>query len=212
MSFFNKLASVIEMSFNITDSEKKIAAEVSEDFEEIKALLEQTEQHITNVLLQPLEKAPQLSTKIIDKYKGIFNRIRGKVEENYQDIKKKAFLASNKLQNFATDTDLKEILDAFENSMEEFEQNIDLLLQNLQDYDSSEYKDNLINKIIDLQKNIKELIEIIEERILIFLKENILGTTWSSDVAKELSNQLQESVPLLDKLYHERQQMLKGSV
>src|ERR1700743_947983 len=113
-----KLANAIEMSFEVPQSEKDIANTAAERFSAVNNHLNLAKDHL-DLMYDPFKKYNNISTESIVKKRGVINRFKKQVKENYNKVKFLSLKAIQLLNYFASDTHTLEIINAFKDAIED---------------------------------------------------------------------------------------------
>jgi hypothetical protein len=203
-----RIANTIEMSFDIPDSEKKEAQSASDEFKKVISVLDIAKKHLS-IIYDPFKDATNISEESIHEFRGAIFKYKEQIKENFNKVKACSFLAIVKLNYFATDTHIMELVNSFKDSITDLEKEINILLDILSDLKSKDFKDNMI-KSIDSIKNISSEIEkLIKERIIDYINTNILTKNWMTNTSNELNTEITARVPYITQLFQERQNALE---
>lgn len=208
-----KLANAIEMSSRATPEEQAIANKTSKAFSQVLSKMEDASNHL-DVIYNPFKKTESVSSELIHSKRGLFNRFRKACKENYEELKLQSFIAVSLFEKFDSDSQVKEIIKSFDQSMKDIEVQVENLLKLLQDGTSSPtFQENLITLVEDIKKQSIQLKKLVEDRVIEFLDANILAKSWKPDVDQNESNQdlnkiLEEKVPYIIQLQNERRKAL----
>jgi len=120
-AILKRIADSVDMSFDIPDSEKEIAQDALIRFEAALKKIRDSSEHL-DIIYEPLKRHEQVSTKSLVKKRGLLNRYKQKVKQNYNEVKAIALLAIRKLNYFSSgDTSIQEIITSFIDSIEDLE-------------------------------------------------------------------------------------------
>ena len=203
--YLKKIANSIEMSFEISDSEKEIANDAKIRFEAILKRLRDSVEHL-DIIYEPFRRHENVSTRSLVGKRGLLNRYKQKVKGNFNDLKTVALLAIRKLSYFSKgDTSIQEIINSFVDSMEDVEVLVTKFLDIMGDYESNTFRKDVMSTIdlIRTQANKFELL--VKERIIGHIDTNILSNNWMSSKRDELQLQMEDASPLITELFEERQ-------
>lgn len=205
-----KLAYAIEMAFNIPDSEKEIANIASERFSAVIDAIDQAKDHL-DLMYDPFKEHENISTESLTKRRGVLNRYKQQVKKNFNRIMGLALYALEKFNYFATDTEISELISAFKDSVEDVEKQVNIFLDILNDYESPDFRQNVLKEIEGCQKQCIQLADIIQDRIIDHIDANILTKNWVTNTGDDMNIKIQNRVPVVTELYNERQKALEGA-
>jgi hypothetical protein len=205
---FIKLANAIEMSFQVPESEKNIANDASERFSAVSNALNLAKDHL-DLMYEPFKKAEIISSDALTKKRGVLNRYKSKVKENYNKVKLLSLQAIQLLNYFSTDSHTMEMINAFKDSIQDVEKQVTIFMDILDNYKSPDFKNNVISAIEGVKKQSSQAEKLIKDRIIDHIDANILAKNWVTNTGNELSLKIQDRIPLITELFNERQKALE---
>lgn len=203
-----KLAETIEMSIKIPDDEKKIAEHAVLYLEKLIKKINSFNKHL-DIMYNPFKDYQSVSLDSVKKYKRAIWNYREKIKENFKEIKKISLLCVKKLKHFDSDTHIIELLGSFSDDIGGIENQVNSLISVLSNWDTNNYKNNVVISIENLKKEIAELRKLINDRMIDHINENILSKNWIDNVSNDLNISIKEQQPLIIQLYEEREKQLK---
>lgn len=203
-----KIASTIEMSFDIPESEKQEAQAASDEFKRVISSLDAAKKHL-NMIYEPFKEAEEIPPDAIYEFRGAVFRYKEQIKENFNKVKAISFLAIMRLNYFATDTHITELINTFRDSVGDVEKQVNVLLDIMDDLKSKEFKDNIIKGIESVRKACFEVEKLIKERILDYIDSNILAKDWMTNTGDELHTEIRVRIPYITQLFEERQKALE---
>lgn len=204
-----KIANLIEMSFEISDSDKKIANQCVHLVTALNNKLDIAKNHL-DIIYNPFKKATEIPQDLLIKKRGKLSIFKQRAKKNFGSAKKIAFLIVYKLNNFASDLHVTELISTFKDSIETLEKNLFKFFDNIDNYRNPEFKDNLIKSIEAIFSDIAEIKKLTDERIISFIDTNILANNWISNTGDSLKLKIENKIPLIQKLFDERNNALNG--
>lgn len=206
--YLKKIADSIEMSFDIPDAEKEIANDAKIRFEAVLKRLRDSTEHL-DIIYEPFRRHEEVSTKSLVNKRGLLNRYKQKVKDNFNDLKTIALLAMRKLDNFAAgDTSIQEIINSFVDSVEDVEKLVTKFLDVMGDYESETFREDVMSTIDAVRGQTGKLESLVKDRIIEHIDTNILSNNWMSSKTDELQLEIDEKQPLITELFEERQKAL----
>lgn len=204
----NKIASTIEMSFDIPESEKAEAQAAADEFKKVITSLDAAKKHL-NIIYEPFKDADEeIPPEAVYEFRGAIFRYKEQIKENFNKMRAASFLAIMRLNFFSSDTHIMELINTFRDSVGDIESQVNVLLDILDDLKSDEFKNNIITGIDAIRKASFEVEKLIKERIQDYLDTNILAKDWVSNTGDELRTQIETRVPYITQLFQERQKAL----
>lgn len=204
-----KIASTIEMSFDIPDSEKQEAQSAADEFKKVISSLDAAKKHL-NLMYEPFKDASDIPPDAVYEFRGAIFRYKEQIKENFNKVKAMSFKAIMRLNYFATDTHITELINTFRDSIGDVEKQVNVLLDILDDLKSKDFKNNLIKGIDAIRKACFEVEKLIKERILDYIDSNILAKDWMTNTGDELQTEIKIRVPYITQLFEERQKALES--
>ena len=186
-NLLNKIASSIELSFDIPDSEKKIAQDAIEFLNGVFSALKVAGEHL-DIIYEPFKEFPSVSKDAVVENRGVIDRYKQKIKENYNKMKEYALFAIKSLNEFSSDTKILEIIESFKSSIDDIEKSVTKLLETLGDFESDTYRDDIIKLIDDIKKETEDTRNLIKDRIIEHLEVNILAESWLEKAEKQIEN------------------------
>jgi len=193
-----KLAASLDMSFKVPDSEKKMGQESVQSFLAVINSISLIKDHL-DILYDPFKKAQEISTEALIKFRGKINRFRTQVKKNFKILKKHAFNALSKLNYFSKDTHCIELISAFKESINDLITAGIKFIEILDDFKVSDFKDKVLAGIDNIKKESSQTEELVRERIIDHIKQNIIGESWANE--EDPSNILKEKIPTVIEIY-----------
>lgn len=205
----NKIASTIEMSFDIPESEQKEAQLASDLLSQVINSLDHAKDHL-NIIYEPFKKANEISPDAVWEWRGAIRQYKDQIKENYNKIKRLAFKALVKLDIFSSDTHIMELINSFKDAIGDLEKQIGVLLDILDDLKSPDFKSNIISGVEAVRHQSQEVEKLIKDRIIDYLDANILTRDWMANISDDLKVKVRDRVPYITQLFHERQNAINS--
>lgn len=205
MGLYNliKIADKIQMSLDIPDVELEKAEKSVKYYEHLIKKLNAFNKYLDN-LYNPFKDYSEVSEESVLKNRAAIRRFRDKVQDNFKEIKKISLYCISSLNYFSSDTHISELIKSFISEMDEIDDMVKRLLKILDDWDVNNYKDHVIKGIESVKKQIAQLINIIEDRILNHINDNILAKTWVEPTTKDFDIEIEEKQPIMQQLNDKR--------
>lgn len=211
ITMFTKFANTIEMSFEVPQSEKDIAASAAERFIAVVNELGLAKDHL-DIIYTPFKKHENISTDAIVKRRGIIARFKRQVKENYNKVKALSLKAIQLLNYFGTDTHTLEVINSFKDSVQDLEKQITIFMDILDNYQSPDFRNNVITAIEGAKKQSAQVEKLIKDRIIEHIDDNILAKNWVSNTGDALHLKIKDKIPLITELFNERQKALQHAI
>lgn len=196
-----------QMSYDITNDEKMQAEKALMAFDYALKVLNLADQHL-NIMFVPFKDYTDVKPEEILKFRAALRRFRDKAIENFNNFKVAAFKCINLIQPFSSDTQTAKLIKSFISSVEDMENQVNSFSKLFESLESKDFVAKVVQIIDGIKKEIKQLNQIVEERIKNHIQTNILGKTWVDAISKELQINVDKKTPLLIELNKERQKEL----
>lgn len=206
-----KRAYAIQMSYEISDVEKTQAEKALIHFKHALKLLKLSDTHL-NIMKTPFKDNPEMDPDSVMKIRAAIRRYRDKSVENFNEFKTQAFNCVNIVQEFGSDTQTAKLMKSFITSVEDLEKKVNKFVDLFKDLESKEFSKKVVESIESIQKQCDIIIEIVDERIIEHIQNNILSKNWVDSVSKDLQIKVQKKVPQILDLYNKRQEQLSNSI
>jgi hypothetical protein len=201
----------VQMSYDVSDSEKHQAEKALVYFKAAKKYLVQASDHL-NIMKTPFKDNQDVTPEEIIKSRAVIRRFRDKAIENFDKFKKAAFDCVNLMQTFSSDTQTLKLMKSFISSVDDLEVSVNQFAELFDDLQSKEFSKDVVTAIEGIQKQCDEIDEIIDERIKSHIQTNILATSWVDAISNDLQMKIEKKTPLIVDLYNQRQEQLNDAV
>jgi dGTP triphosphohydrolase len=199
----------IQMSFNVPDSERRVSEKAVEHFEDLLSRMKLAVEHL-DLIYGPFSEIQQADPEEVVEHRVILRKYRDRIKINFDKIMRKAYRCMILLGEFSTDTTTAEILNTFMQAMKDVEKQVNTLLSIFSNLNSAQFKDYLIATIDAVKKQVNQVKQLVNDRILEHVDTNILAKNWMSDLSERYHHTVQEKMPLVVELFKERQQALQS--
>lgn len=203
----NKKAYSIQMSYNVSDEEKKLAEKALLYFDFALKKLNIATSHL-NIMKTPFKENPEIDPKSIMQARAALRRFRDKVIDNFNEFKVVCFNCVNIMQSFASDTQSVKLMKSFISSIDGVEVKVNDFADLFLDLQSKELVNDIVRLIEEIQKESDGLEEIIDERIKNHIQTNILAKSWVDSISNDLQVNIEKKTPLILDLFNKRQDQL----
>lgn len=204
-----KKAYAIQLSYNVSDSEKHVAEKALLYFTDAEKKLEMASSHL-DILKIPFKENQDVTPDDLMKERVVLRRFRDKAIDNFNLFKISSFKCVDIMQNFASDTQSVKLLKSFILQIEGLEKDVNLFVDLFKKIDSKEFTSLIIKSIEDIQKQCQELNDLMGQRIKDHLQTNILAKSWVNSVSNQLQKTVEKKKPLILDLYNKMQDELNA--
>lgn len=206
-----KIAAGLEMAFEIPESDKKVARICINLFESIITLLDHTEE-LLDMMYDPFKSADTIDTKDLEEAKGAIFRYKGKIKEKYENAKYLVLKSIGQFIYFDSDAKAHEMNESFKDQFEDLESQVKDLLDLMDDIEETDFQHKFLKQVDDLKNQHQSLRELVEDRMVDYLKDNVLQTNWFDESKDRFSIDLNKKLPNLVQLYQQQDKDLRGNV
>lgn len=206
-----KKAYGIQMSYNVSDSEKLQAEKALLNFKDAASLLMQASDHL-DIMKTPFKDNPDMQPDDVMRARPVIRRFRDSAIDNFDKFKKSSFQCVNLMQTFATDTQTLKLMKSFITSIDELETVVNEFAELFTDLQSKDFSKNIVSKIEDVQKKCEDIDEIIDQRIKNHIQTDILAINWVDAISSDLQMKVEQKTPLILDLFNKRQQQLNSDI
>ena len=197
----------IQMTYNVTDTEKAQAERALLCFNYASKLLDTASNHL-DIMKTPFKDNPTMSPEEVMSARAAIRRFRDKSIENFNEFKVSAFKCINIMEIFSSDTQTIKLMKSFVSSIDDLEIKVNSFVDLFSDLESKDFPKNVVTCIENCQKQCEEINEIIDERIKSHIQSNILSKSWVDTVSDNLQTNIQKKTPLILDLFNKRQDQL----
>ena len=204
-----KSAYSIQMSFEVPDAERRVAEKAEECLEDLLSRMKLGVEYL-DLIYQPFSKVQSVDAKQVAEHRTILRKYRNEIKKRFDKIMKRSFRCMVLMGEFSTDTDTEEMMGSFMEAMKDVERQVNNLLAVFENLNSSQFKDHLIAAIDAVKKQVNQVRQLVNDRILEHIDTNILAKNWMSDLSERYEQKVQSKFPLVVELFKERQQALQS--
>lgn len=196
------------MSFDVPDSQKRIAEKAQEQFETLLSNLKLNIEYL-DFLCTPLKKYDNLNMDVLSDYRETFRQFQEKVKEKYDNSIKAAFHCMLLMNEFNTDTPVKDMMSSFDGLIKNIEKYVNIYLSIFSNLNNPDFKKDIGSTTESIRKCTNQIRQLVNDRIIQHIDDNILAKDWSSELSTKFEQDVNKNVPLVTQLYEERQKALK---
>lgn len=206
-----KKAYSVQMSYDISDSEKQQAEKALVYFNASEKLLMIASDHL-NIMKTPFKDHPDVSADDIANARAAIRRFRDQAIDNFNNFKVASFKCVNIMQIFSHDTQTLKLMKSFISSIDDLEAKVNHFSELFNDLKDKDFATNIVSSIEDIQGQCDEIDEIIDERIKVHVQTNILAINWVDAISNDLQMKIEQKTPLIMELFNKRQEQLNDAI
>lgn len=201
----------VQMSYNVSDSERSQAEKALLYFKAAERYLVQASDYL-NIMKTPFKDNQEMGPEDVMTARAVIRRFRDKAIDNFDKFKKTAFDCVNLMQTFSSDTQTLKLMRSFIAGVDDIEANVNQFSELFNDLHAKDFVKNVVTAIESIQKQCDEIEEIIDERIKSHIQTNILAKSWVDSISNDLQMKIEKKTPLIVDLYNQRQEQLNDAV
>ena len=206
-----KYAYAVQMSYNVTDDEKRQAERALIFFNHADKLLSLASDYLNNIKT-PFKDNPQMEPNDVMKIRAALRRFRDTGVDHFNDFKKTAFKCVQIMQSFSSDTQIIKLMKSFISSIDQLELEVNEFVKLFDDLKSKDFSTKVVSLVERIQNQSEEISKIIDERIKKYIQSNILASNWVDSVSNELQIKIQKKKPYIVDLFNKRQEQLNEAL
>src|SRR5579885_2343449 len=145
-SFMIKKAYSVQMSYEISDPEKKEAEQALLYFNAALRLLDQADDHL-NLMKTPFKDNPEIPPQDVMKARAAIRRFRDQAIDNFNKFKQAGFKCVSVMQGFSSDTQTVKLMKSFISAVEELETSVNQFADLFEDLQSKDFAKNVVTAI-----------------------------------------------------------------
>lgn len=193
----NKTA-LSQVSFVIPEQEKKTAKQCVDKLEEFvekvlfKVKLKDEFVDLLDIMYNPFNENSGITVEQSNKLKSHINIFTKLLDNNVSLIKRYAIFCLDILESFNSDSDVSSMTKAFFDEVDNLDKEEKMFVKVLENTNSKEFQKDALNAIKILKKSSAQLKQLIDERIIPYLRKDILGENWTTEIKQDLNKDIIE--------------------
>lgn len=200
---FNSIAQTVDLSVEISDTEKKAAYKAIIKLEKLEKRLSSFNKYL-NTMYHPFKKYNAISDESILKYRGAIWKYANKIRDDFEELREIAGECVEYLKVFDTDSHINDIINTFDDSIGEIDDRVSIAFTAISNWSGPSYKDNVLKALESLKKDVAELRKLIYDRIIEHINNNIIDKNWIDSISDNIKKDLKEKGPHISKLHKKR--------
>jgi hypothetical protein len=193
----------LQMAYEVPSEEKDKANKIVIYLEHLLKIIKVCDKHL-DLIYTPFKDNPETSPDQVFKARAALRRYRDKVVDNFNVFKRQAFKCFSLLQPFSIDTQIVKLSKSFVLSISDVEKQVNRFVELFDNLDSKEFATAVVKGVENIKKELSQLEQIIEDRIINHVQNNILARNWVDNVSDELQQKVETKIPLSIELVNER--------
>lgn len=193
----------VSMSYEVPDEDRERAEKANDAFDYLLRKIHMCDEHLDLIYL-PFKENSNISPEQLYKVRAALRRYRDRVADNFNALKRISFKCFVRLQPFSLDTQVSKLSKAFVSSMGDVEKQVNRFIDLFGQLDSKDFPTMILKAVEAIKKELAKLEQIVEDRIISHISQNILSKSWIDDVSEELQEKVEQKIPLSIKMVEER--------
>jgi hypothetical protein len=191
------------MSYEVPDEDRERAEKANDAFDYLLRKIHKCDEHL-DLIYTPFKDNSNISPEQLYKVRAALRRYRDRVSDNFNALKRISFKCFVRLQPFSTDTSIAKLSKAFVVSIGDVEKQVNRFIELFGQLDSKDFPANLVKSVEAIKKEMAKLEQIVEDRIIKHITENVLARSWVDGVSEELQEKVEQKVPLSIRMVEKR--------
>lgn len=191
LNLINKQAGS-QISFVIPKEEKDFAKQCIIKLNELnddilfKAKINDDIINILDIIYNPFNEHSGITTEQANKIKSHINIFIELLNNNMILVKHYAVECLNILEKFKSDSSVSSMNKSFFDNVDNIDKETQMFIKVLENTGNKDFQSDIINSIKILKKSSAQLKQLIEERIIPYLRKDILGEDWTTEIKQDL--------------------------
>ena len=198
-----KRAYIVQMTYSISDDERKAAEKGIIFFKNSLRLLNLSKNYL-NLMKTPFKDEKVLPEDIMQ-HRAMIRRFRDESVKNFNEFKKASFMCVVTMNRFSSDTVTVKLIKSFITTIDELESKVNSFVDLFDDLNNEEFSTKVVEQIEKIQKECEDLEKIIQERTIPHIQKNILSKNWVDQISENVDFKIQERKPLILDLFNKSQ-------
>lgn len=192
---FNKLTE------QVSEQEKKNARKAIFLFKKSTDQLDKAKNYL-NVIYTPFKDNQDITPEHTHKYRFFLRKFRDKSVDNFNSFKISLYKCIVVMQHFSSDSDIFKLVNTLITSVEDLEIMVNKYVDLFDRLDSKEFSKDLVTSVDKIFKQTDKINELIEDRVIKKISNDILSKTWVDAIGEELNMEIKERQPSLLSIYN----------
>lgn len=193
----------IQLSYSVTDEEKEQAEKALSYYNFLLKTMKEAEAHIDLIYI-PFKDGNPITPEAAWKARAALWRFRDANIELFNKVKKISFKCFALMHDFSSDAQVVKLNKSFVLAIGDIEKQVNRFAELFSELKSKDFGTSIIKSIENIKKETSQLEQIIEDRIMAHIENQILNRTWVDLVSKELQTKIEEKIPNSIRLVQER--------
>lgn len=193
----------IQLSYSVTDEEKENAEKALSYYNFLLKTMKEADSHLDLIYVPFKDGTPITPEQSWDARAALW-RYRDANIKLFNKVKKIAFKCFSIMHEFSSDAQVVKLNKSFVLAIGDLEKQVNRFSELFSELKSKEFGVSIIKSIDNIKKEIAQLEQIVEDRIITFVEQELLNRTWIDLVSKELQQKIEQKIPNSIRLVNER--------
>jgi uncharacterized protein (UPF0210 family) len=198
----------LNLTYEVSSEEKDRAQKIILNLEHLLKISVLCDNHL-DLIYTPFKDAQNITPQQVFQARAALRRYRDKVVENFNDFKRQAFKTFVLFQHFITDTQISKLSKSFVSAISDMEKQVNRFVDLFSNLESKDFSTGIVKAIENIKKELAQFKQIVEDRIIEHVQNNILARSWVDNVSDEIQQKVEKSIPFSVQLVNERNEKLK---
>jgi dGTP triphosphohydrolase len=129
--------------------------------------------------------------------------------DNFNEFKKQAFKTFTLFQFFIADTQMSKLSKSFVSAISDMEKQVNRFIDLFSNLESKDFPTAIVKAIENIKKELAQFKQIVEDRIMDHVQNNILARSWVDNISDEIQQKVEKNIPFSVQLVNERNEKLQ---
>lgn len=196
----------VQLSYSVSDEEKEKAEKALAYYNYLIKTVKEANDHL-DLIYVPFKDGDPITPDASFKARSALRRYRDANMEIFNKFKRIAFKCFSLMHEFSSDAQVVKLNKSFVLSIGDIEKQVNRFADLFSDLKSKEFGASVIKSIENIKKEVAQLEQIVEDRIMTYIEKEILHRNWTDLVSKELQQKIEEKIPESIKMVNERKKL-----
>lgn len=193
----------IQLSYSVTDEEKEKAEQALAYYNFLLKTMKDANAHLDLIYL-PFKDGDPITPEQSWKARAALWRYRDANIKIFNKLKRISFKCFAIMHEFSSDAQVVKLNKSFVLAIGDIEKQVNRFAELFSELKSKDFGSLIIKSIENIKKETAQLEQIVEDRIMAHIENNILNRTWVDLVSKELQEKIEDKIPNSVRLVNER--------
>lgn len=193
----------IQLSYSVTNEEKERAEKALAYYKFLVKTIKEALAHLDKIYV-PFKDGQAITPEESWKARSALWRYRDANIELFNKLKRISFKCFSIMHEFSSDAQVVKLNKSFVLSIGDIEKQVNRFAELFKELKSKEFGASVIKSIENIKKEVAQLQQIVEDRIMTYIEQDLLNRSWVDLVSKELQQKIEEKIPTSIQLVNQR--------